>query len=371
MSSTVRVISLPILKPADGRSWDELGRLLRETWRDAARAANYIISALYAADQAAKQSGDDIPKMPKQNTYALVRRLLPDLPVNTVSAIDRETRRRYAGKNSKGQGVRWSAMVGAASLPSFREPFPFPVKAGDWRAELGDNDNPIVWVTLKRDPVGGKGRVSPYRVALMLKSSGGHRRAAALFRQIVNGELKARTLKIVAAKREGRSVPMVAIAYDQPCEEPGEVKGKLCVRTDDRSLLVAAPSGDADAQRIWWYHADHGRRWQHEHARRMQRLADDYKHEPRRVRHEVEHRRELWVRKHADRMDTLCHQCAARLVGFASRRRVAEIELDMSERGFASSFPYFKLKELIGQKCERAGITLRVVSVEPEEKEAS
>ena len=78
--------------------------------------------------------------MGKINTYRIATALLPHMPTGTVSAIDRQVRRRYTGKNSRGHRVRWSAMVGMQSLPSFRSPYPYPCRAQDWRPELTEGE---------------------------------------------------------------------------------------------------------------------------------------------------------------------------------------------------------------------------------------
>ena len=74
----------------------------------------------------------------------------------------------------------------------------------------------------------------------------------------------------------------------------------------------------------------------------------------------IQHRRDDLVRKHRARMDTLTHQVSAEIVGYAVRKSVERIELDLADRGYVASFPWHELAERIGYKADEHDIEVAV-----------
>ena len=112
---------------------------------------------------------------------------------------------------------------------------------------------------------------------------------------------------------------------------------------------------DEKDEALWRYHAEHLPRWAAEHRKRLDHWADDSKFEQRPVP-SFSKRRELAARKYRNRMSSACHEAAAQLVGYAKRRRFAAIELREDTHEFCESLPWFRLRQLIGEKANFNGI---------------
>lgn len=350
MTTVTRTLTVPIIKPLQGRTWDELGDAIRARWQESTEAANVVISELYAADMRAKETVGELPDMTKINTYQKIVALVPDMPSGSASAIDRIVRRKYTSKNSKGHRVRWAAITGTASLPSFRYPMPYPIRAQDWKIAEIDGDI-VVDLPLGRIT---KGKLD--RFICVLPSTGRKwARPGRILRQIVAGEINARDIKIVEMRGDGKNKPGVAIAYDMPVVEKDR-SGSLNVRTDGESLVIANVEGD---DRIWKYHNDRLPSLIAAHRRRLARWSDDRKFEDRSTRQSVTKHSRKRVDKQSDIVGDALHQASARIVGFADRRNVAEIIYDDTDQSWCESLPYHRLKTLIKEKAEQKGIVLR------------
>jgi len=136
------------------------------------------------------------------------------------------------------------------------------------------------------------------------------------------------------------------------------------VRTDKQSLLVALNTKD---EKLWIYNGDHLRRWTAEHRKQLQRWSEDAKYENRPVPNFAE-RREASVRKFGNRMSSAIHEIAAQLAGYAQRRRFASVLYDDSVHEYLDSFPYFRLRVLIAEKLDHAGIKFELASGQVEEE---
>ena len=95
----------------------------------------------------------------------------------------------------------------------------------------------------------------------------------------------------------------------------------------------------------------------------MKRWADDSKAEH---RPEVPfaRRREEAARRYRNRADSACHQIAAMVAGYAQRRRFAAVEYRDAEQSFGPQFPWFRLRELIREKCDKAEVEFEHASGE-------
>jgi hypothetical protein len=70
----IRTIAMPIVEPI-GATWPEFRSALTEAWGHVTRAANWMMTALYARD-VRRQSEGKIPPMPRVYLYPEARCLL-------------------------------------------------------------------------------------------------------------------------------------------------------------------------------------------------------------------------------------------------------------------------------------------------------
>jgi hypothetical protein len=136
---------------------------------------------------------------------------------------------------------------------------------------------------------------------------------------------------------------------------PEQVKGAegtLVVRTGKESLLTAVNLKD---ENLWVYNGDQIRKWVAVHRKQLQRWSEDAKYENRPVPNFQEVRTAAVV-KFRDRLNSLTHEISKQLVGYAKRRRFAEVRYEDDERGFCESFPWYRLKQLLTQKLDEVGI---------------
>jgi hypothetical protein len=127
---------------------------------------------------------------------------------------------------------------------------------------------------------------------------------------------------------------------------------------------------DDKDQRIWNLNYDHVRRWIAEYAVRLERLRQDRKAEQR-PHPTFEARQEDEVGKQRRRLDSAVKEAAAQLCHFALRRKFSEIRYNDAERGFATSFPWFQLRDRIATKCQDLGLMFEHASAEAKPEEAS
>jgi hypothetical protein len=340
----MRAVTLPVASPLDC-GWDELYGQLRVAWQQATAAMNWMMTELYARD--VRRGGEEkMPPMAPVYLYPEVRERFPELPAGTVAALERACQRRYRAVRYK---VLWSC---GSALPNYRYPAPFPVPAQAWALSV---DEGVAVVSL---------RLGEARVRLRLKGGAQFSRQVGMAACMARGEAVAGEAML---RRQGASLLMTMAAWLPRAQagEGRERRGVLEVATRKESLLTASSAaGDV----LWTYNADHLRRWQAEHARRLQRWAEDHKYEQR-PEPSFADRRSAAVRKYRHRMDSACHEIAAQLVGYASRRRFAGLRYDDSERGFCEQFPWWRLKTMIAEKLDAAGIEFEVAGKTPSEDE--
>ena len=86
-TSTTRSLVLPIAGPVDA-TWPELRVALREAWGETTRAANWMLTELYARDIRRGAQDKKLGKMPKVYLYPEARKLFPLLASQTLSSLD-------------------------------------------------------------------------------------------------------------------------------------------------------------------------------------------------------------------------------------------------------------------------------------------
>jgi hypothetical protein len=142
--------------------------------------------------------------------------------------------------------------------------------------------------------------------------------------------------------------------------EEGRREGTLSVQTAADAMIVA---GDAKSEKLWTYHGEQIPRWAAEHRLQLQRWAEDSKAEHR-PHVPFAQRREEAARRYRNRMDSTCHQIAAMVAGYAQRRKFAKVEYRDSEQSFCPQFPWFRLRELLREKCDKVGVEFEHASGE-------
>ncbi len=339
----LRAIAMPVASPLNC-DWKTLREAVKGMWRASTQASNWLMTELYARD--VRRNGEDkMPPMrpiddpaPAPSMYLRMRAEFPVLPSRTVASLIHSAIPKY---RSACYEIIWAR---ARSLPTFRYPAPFSMPSQAWHATI-EADVPIVSVT-----------IGDARVRLRLKSGAQFRRQLQAFRKIAHGEAERGDLAILAHSDGKLMIKMVAW-LPRPLNPKG-AEGTLPVYTRADSLLVAVNGKD---EVLWTYNGDHLRRWVAEHKRKLQRWSEDQKFENRPVPSFAD-RRNAAVRKQTNRMDSACHEIAAHLAGYASRRRFAVVRYDDTERGFCVQFPWFRLRALIVEKLNQYGIACEVAS---------
>ena len=63
-----------------------------------------------------------------------------------------------------------------------------------------------------------------------------------------------------------------------------------------------------------------------------------------------------------------CHRLAAMVTGYANRRRFAAVEYRDANQVFCPGFPWFRLRELLREKCDAWGLAFEHASSDPSPK---
>ena len=338
---------MPVAGPLDGFSWTDLKKELKQVWAQTTEASNWIMTQLFTRDIRREAGQNKMPPMPRIYLYPELRELFPNLPPQTVVSLEHAVQNKYRAKR---YDLIWTH---SASLPTHRYPVPFPVHNQSWAVEMEDQ-KPIVRIRL------GNGWIR-----LRLKSGKQFHRQLASFRQMVAGEAVRGELAIY---QPGDRLMVKMVAWLKRSEFAGERTGILNVHTAADKLLVAVNGKD---ETLWNYNGDQLQRWGMEHHEQLQRWSEDAKFENRPVPNFADRRRAS-AEKYHRRMDSAIHEIAAQLTGYAVRRKFAVVRYDDSVRAYlGSGGPWARLRQLIGEKLDAAGIRLELVAKAPEEGKIS
>jgi len=352
----LRAVTIPIVGPVDG-TWKELRDDLRDAWADATALSNWLMTEYYVRD--VRRSGQvKLPPQPKTYLYPEATVRFPSIPSNAVTAIDHAILGKYRAARYK---LIWT---GEVSLPTYRYPAPVVIPSQACRAEYGKDNIPLVHVTLRR----GKRRWT-----LRLRRGREYRRQLAAFSQMVAGvavigEMALYRQRANAAdhrsgvtdrdsggQKASYRVMCKMVAW-LPREPASKGDGVLFARTDKDALLVAL---NAKEEKVWVLNADHVKRWEAEHRRKLNHWSDDQKVENRPPKFQA--RREADATKYRRRMDSACHEAAAQLVNYAARRRFGVIRYNDLVRDFVGRFPWDRLRGLIREKADAKLIMFELV----------
>jgi len=126
----LRAISVPVASPLDGCYWRTLDVKLQAMWAATTACSNWMVTQLYARDVRRQPGDHKKPRTPQVYLYPEARQLFPQLPSQTVSALEHSVSARYRARRYE---VVWTA---AAALPTFRYPVPFPLPNQAWNVTI-------------------------------------------------------------------------------------------------------------------------------------------------------------------------------------------------------------------------------------------
>lgn len=326
----LRAVIIPLAAPLDG-NWDGLREDLRKMWRVTTQASNWMVTELFSRDVRRGPADVKMPPMARQYLYPEARKRFPDLPSQSIAALEQAVQSKYRAFRYQ---TIWTC---ERSLPTYRYPVPFAIPNQGWSASIED-EKPVVSV-----------RIGDERVRLRLKGGRRFYRQRQAFDAIAKGSAVQGELAIY---ERGRDVMVKMVTWlERPAGMAAIADKVLPVRTSTDELLVAL---DAKSERLWKYNGDHLRRWSAEHREQLQRWSEDAKYEQRPVPAFAE-RREQAAAKYHRRMQSAAQEIAAQLTGYAARRKFASIRYDDAVQTFAE-LPWFALRERIAAKCDEAGI---------------
>jgi len=354
----LRSIVIPIAAPV-GVEWPQLNEALKRAWRASTGLANWLMTELAKRDIIRTPEMTKMPAAP-DISHAEISKQFPEMVAGTIAAMRQNLIRKYRKSRFD---VIWTR---SASLPSFRYPMPYPFSNISWKASRTEGGDRLVTFSLPGQ-----------RVTLRLR--GGHQfaRQLAAFDQLIADEAAKGELSIYRRRansndnRAGHTDRaagggnrqyyrnMVKMCLWVPkMHSKSPQSGTLHVRTDPASLLIY----HIDKEPPKYIHADHAKRWIAAYRKQLQRLNDDTKAEKRRRRRlslGLNEHRKILARKHANRMDSLCHETSISIAKYAVRRGVEAVEFDGSCHDFAEPFPWFKLAEMIEYKLAERNIEIR------------
>ncbi len=367
--------------------WAAFRAAHRESARQAARAANRMITELARCDTAPLEDGPRGPRLPKlvepAGVAALVRAAFPVLDSQSLYSILQKARAWYRECRFE---VRVLCRV---SLPSFRQDLPVPMpKAALRRVWVSDQHQPFVSLRVgghrftlrlsnRRYP-GTNGGPSPVgrgfvRQIAMLEAAlalgAGGLEAVGEFsvaeKRVPGAGQNGGSTRAMAGSNSAPTRYMVGIPVLVPIEVRGR-EGALVVRTQkDRLLSVLVEGRDS----LWEVNEDGLRGAHAAHKCRLWRISDDNKMERRRPRAEQADLAGLRQRicdAHRRKMDDALDKVSRTVANLAVRQRVGVVKYDDSERGWCRDFPWFTLRSLVEQKVTAEGVSFEAVGCSDE-----
>lgn len=364
-------VILPI-RPQEPEQWPALRPVLAALWGETTSLANWAIHELMKAD-IVRVDQEKLAKAELPYLYGLAGERYPNWQKwegkkQAAQAILRMAEARW--RNDR-HAVLW---MRSQAAPTFRYGVPYPLDADAWRVERGNGGAYLLTCGLG----------SSWTFALGTGNQGRNRSA---LKQLVAGQAIAVEAALYERRRSlgdhragtAQATPgggmknykrlyaklVCWMPRGQQAAQIIDPEKRLYVRTGQDVFWSALLAGEEEAS-AWKLHADHVKRWIIEYLGRLDKLADDFKYEkrwPKRVRVRLAHHREAVVARQKRRIDTWIHQATAALVGYACRRRVAEVIY--REDGYCCNpFPWFRLRETLRQKLDAQAIGFTVASAE-------
>lgn len=335
----LRAITIPV-HSVEGITWQEFLKRCNESWREAARALNFCIQELRRHDSIPR-AGEKLAKCPTVNLYAALRAFSPALSSDAVNGLTQIAIWKYSKLRLK------SLKEFSARLPEFSFPQPFPFRASGITLSWNEQGKPTASILF------------PERITLILKNHPrDFGRQLGAIRKLINGHGALGECQIIS---RAKHILFKIVAW-LPREAIEVSEAVMVVSTDKDSFLIATCGNNE----IWRLNADHVRRWNAEHYRRLHRLSDDLKFELRSGgSDDLAVRRETICNKYHDRLDTFCHQISRQIANRAARFKCKEVLYSDQERGYLPDiFPWYKLKQRLQEKLDAYGIHFRELKLE-------
>ena len=364
----LRAITFAVSGPLVKEDWPRLREALQESWAQSTRLCNWVSTELAKADVTRQPDMTKLPKFDLPYLYPEARKLFPGLASQTVVALLNTVQRKYAR-------TRYERIwLGNVSLQSYKYPVPVPVPAAGYACELlkrGKDRVPVVHL-----------RIGDNRFSLLLRGGMEWARQLHDFTLLVKGHAESCEAAIGrrlvtdsdtwngvqerdaggGARRHYRiMLKLVAWLPRQSVSRKNSKPKELTLKTGSNFFW----SAELDGAKPWLLHADHVRRWVLSHAQRLQHFSDDQKFEKQktaRLRRPLNQHRETVARKQNDRLDTWCHTAAAMFAQWCFRQHVTRVQYDETAGHFLEKFPWHKLKTLLKEKLNVAGIDFTEVA---------
>src|SRR5579864_8435978 len=109
----LRAVIIPVAGPVDG-SWDQLREGLRKMWRMTTQASNWMVTELFTHDAKRAPGDAKMPPMARQYLYPEARKRFPDLPSQSIAALEQAVQSKYRAFRYQ---TIWTC---ERSLPTFR-----------------------------------------------------------------------------------------------------------------------------------------------------------------------------------------------------------------------------------------------------------
>jgi len=340
-----RLVTLPVVGPVDG-DWPTLRQAVQQMWNATTEAANWMSTQYYVRDVRRRSHDVRLGKVPHIYLYPEARLLWPQLPSNTVAALEHEVRLKYLASR---YDLVWTCR---RPLPTYRYPVPFSIPAKYWTLTSQNNR----WQVSV--PMAGR------HWTLRLRGGAHMWRQVAFLEQLGQGKaqdahlsLYQRTVRVSDHRTEAfrGTRLMCRISAHFPRTLQTEAQHTLHVRTTPESFLVATLGKDD-----WHLMGHQVRRWLAHDERLRRGIVVDLKG----VRASRDEQRGLLERlgkiagRSRNRLRTWCHEAARRVVDYAVRRRVSLIVYDDHSRDFVQQFPWTLLARFIQEKANQHGITV-------------
>lgn len=342
----VRSIIMPVVGPHGG-SWEELREALRTVWMETTRCANWMITQLYLRDAAHTTESEEPGRMARVYLYPEARALFPDLPSQSISALDQRVQALY---RTHRHSILWK---GTRSLPVFRYPAPFATPAQGWKAYEEDGRWHLAI------------RIRDRRWTLRLRGGAQMRWHVDRLRQLASGiaepgdatiyEIPAR-----AGDHRGRGGTRVMVKLAVWLPKPPPAAGiTLRLKTDKNALLLfEGTSWKIDPGEMRAVLATVARR-------RAELTASGI-----RARPTTKHHRAALRRLRADqqrrcrqRIADACRVYAAHAAAYATRLQAGVVEYSDVDQSALPHFPWERLRRHLAAKLDECGIRFVHASV--------
>lgn len=358
----LRAVTIPVTGPMEGGDWPALREALKTCWIAATNVANWAVTELAKSDTPRTADQEKIAKAPQVYLYPGARQVAPEMDTGSVVAVLHAVEQKY-------RKARYATIwTRTQAHPVYRYPVPYPTHNQRWKCLKGPGGEPCISV-----PLAG--------TRWILRLRGGHefRRQLAAFNAILEGRAVQGELALIGQRvtmsdhrngvearepgggdRKGLRVMAKLVAW-LPREGLKARQGTLYCHLGNPAFLTYRV-GEGEPKYLY---AEHVKRWEAQHRRRLRSMSEDLKFEkrwPATVRANMLAAQDRWVKKYRDRLSAFTHEASAMLAGFADRQKVAVVMLDETDKSFCDRFPWHEFKEKLRYKLESKGIMLEVAS---------